>query len=265
MMKHLGIVLLACAIVLLSLRSARARHIFIPSKNPSAAALGLSVTALSDAPLTPPTANVSGVDQKSATMPILGAQLSPLESLAVAESLLPRSGVSTRPEMNRVDASEGPAPFYSREAWNCMESINFATSLSRSSTVYTTWPVEIISQNLDSDSTWRQLESTLRRGDVVVFWVRERINGAREFDFATHVQICLGLSHEMWGANNEPRFDLINGVPAPTKKWWVCSAQEYYQAMAAQDPVWRTLGHERRYYVVVYHCPESRGELVRAN
>jgi hypothetical protein len=60
----------------------------------------------------------------------------------------------------------------------------------------------------------------------------------------------------MWGANNEPRFNLVGGVPAPTGLWWVCSSREYYDALIASDSAWRAIGHQRQYFITVYHCPD---------
>lgn len=257
MTKHLVVcVLLFCALGLVSIRSARAKLVLFSAGTQTEAARQSHI--ISDAPLLPPSAPYNG--QILLASPTSDLHLGALESLAVAESLLPRSGVSSRLEPSEL--SDQAVPFYRREAWNCMESVNFATSLSRTRAIYTQWPLEIYSDNLEFDDTWNKLEKTFRRGDVVVFWIRERINGNREFDFATHVQVCLGRFDEMWGANNEPRFELVRGVPAPTKKWWVCSSREYYQALFSHDATWRALGHDRRYYVVVYRCPESRGGLV---
>ncbi len=185
-----------------------------------------------------------------------------LGSLSLAESLLPKCGISSRKPRpfglyNQIFAQEP-------DVWNCLESVNFATSLSRTNSIYTHWRNDVLWMNQQSEATWEYLDRTLRRGDVVCFGVVDRVGNNLPITYSTHVQVCLGSAAEMWSANNEPRFVLDkNKVPAPTGMWWVCSVRDYYQALMNSDAAWRSLGHYRQYYLVVYHCPETHmGEML---
>jgi len=139
--------------------------------------------------------------------------------------------------------------------FSCFESVNYLTTGDATKCAYRSWPSEDLT-NLDESATWDALEESLKTGDVVEFVAKVRINGGTTTTSPFHAQLCVAEGGLMAGANNEPRFRLVNGVPSGTNVWNVCTSRQYYLAARDMDAMWAAYGNEHTYRVVVYRHPE---------
>ncbi|HEY4328913.1 MAG TPA: hypothetical protein VGN88_04195 [Phycisphaerae bacterium] len=138
------------------------------------------------------------------------------------------------------------------EAMNCFESVNYLTTGDTGCCMYREWASEELA-NPEDEGAWMKLEKTLRAGDVVEYEVHVRGKSAMSTLF--HAQVCSGEGALMVGANNEARFEIIQGVPTETQRWGVCTPHEYYYALRGMDDAWRALGNQQTYRVMVYRAP----------
>jgi len=139
-------------------------------------------------------------------------------------------------------------------AFSCFESVNYLTTGDPTLCVYRSWPMEIL-ENLEESATWDTLEQSLRKGDVVEFIAKVRVQGGDVTTSPFHAQLCVAEGGLMAGANNEPRFRLLNGIPSGTNVWDVCTSRQYYLAARDMDENWAVFGNEHTYRVVVYRQP----------
>ena len=151
------------------------------------------------------------------------------------------------------------------DSFNCFESVNYMMTGNPNLFAYREWPTEKIStQTTDDWAMWVELQSSLRPGDVVEFHIRQRIANGEWSDGVCHAQLCIAAGGVMYGANTEPRFEIANGAPSPTRRWWLCSPRDYYEALRSVDADWEKIGHEREYSVWVYRKPITLCELATA-
>ncbi len=145
-------------------------------------------------------------------------------------------------------------------ACSCFESVNYLTTGSATQNVYRSWPVEVL-ENLQASSTWDNLEHSLRVGDVVEFVARVKSKTGPDRIGEFHAHICVAEGGLMAGANNEPRFRLINGIPSETNVWDVCTSRQYYLAARAMDQNWAASGRDHTYQIKVYRRPAGTASV----
>jgi hypothetical protein len=138
--------------------------------------------------------------------------------------------------------------------------VNLLTSGSVDDSIYTSWPMECVS-NPDDPATWDNLERTLRVGDVVEFIAHVDLGKGRVWDTLFHVHLCISEGGLMGGANNEPAFRVKDHIPYYTGRWYVCTSRQYYAAFCAVQPEWAAAGRPQTCSVRVYRRPWWDDEL----
>ena len=173
---------------------------------------------------------------------------------------IPPPGTSSACDWKGVDTGGRPVLM---TALNCYESVNYLTSGEPGDFLYRTWPGETLSA-LDDPATWDRLENSLRVGDVVEFMAHWRAsNGSMEAS-TFHTQLCVGPNGLMGAANNEARFDVINGMPTYTQRWALCTTRQYYAAARSMDQAWTAFGRPMTYSIRVYRRPWWNGKIAAA-
>jgi hypothetical protein len=142
------------------------------------------------------------------------------------------------------------------EPANCFESVNFLLTGNPNSFTYRNWPIRVL-QNPESRADWLSFQNAMRPGDVIEFVVTTRDRQGRQTSSNLHAQLCAGPGGLTVGANNEPRFTLVNGVPTFTHTWGICTSRQYYLALRSVNPAWKALGYDRTYTIIRYVNPDS--------
>lgn len=176
---------------------------------------------------------------------------SPAPAFDSAFGPLPPPGAASTKPWSGLD-SRGSA--VSIPPLNCYESVNYLTTGNPQNFLYRTWPADML-QALDDPATFDRLEESLHVGDVVEFRAHWRASNGAMTESTFHVQLCVAAHGMMGGANNEPRFDLIHGVPSYTHRWALCTTREYYAAARAMDAEWISFGRPMTYSICVYRRP----------
>lgn len=115
--------------------------------------------------------------------------------------------------------------------WNCHGSVHHAHNGTGGGyqIVPPSISLEIRYPNPDA-LDWEAIETTLSRGDIVVFYSMD--SSVPPNFYAEHSHICRGNYLQMYGANNEPSFSISpDGYPVGTWRWFECSSRRYYDAI----------------------------------
>ncbi len=136
-------------------------------------------------------------------------------------------------------------------ACNCFESVCYLTSGDPTNFAYRAWPAETLA-DLDAVEFWPVFEKSLHRGDVVEFILHSQRRGSSLWSTPFHAQICAADGGLMFGANNEPRFMVVHGVPTETMRWDFCTTHQYYDALKSMEQAWRDCGEEHTYNLVIH-------------
>jgi len=166
---------------------------------------------------------------------------------------MPPPGTSSRQDWSGVDSKGNPVHF---GVFNCTDSVNYFLCGDPHCAVYHAWQKETL-ENPDDSVVWDHLEASLQVGDVVEFVAHIQYPSGFRAESLFHVHICAGQHGLMAGANNDPHFEEVDGVPMYTGEWAFCTSRAYYKAMRAADSQWQAAGFSQTYNVLVYRNPVS--------
>jgi hypothetical protein len=193
---------------------------------------------------------------------VAAAPLGPFPTVRTAELTaqlqLPRGKAVPPPGTSCETPWTGPAiagrGIVTVEPENCFESVNRLLTGDPADFAHRQWELQVL-QDPDNPGEWNAFQAGMRPGDVVEFVAitTDKLHGQRISN--VHAQLCAGPGGLTVGANNEPRFNLVDGIPTFTHTWGICTSRQYYLALRSTIPVWQTLGFARSYRVLLYKNP----------